>query len=135
MRTSPDDCRTGPSVAQRLRGGGGGYAYTGGGVDCPVSQAIAPIYRTGRIQNKAKLVPILKGSLVFVKAIDQPAATMYSLRQVMKSQGIRVQGAGREAYRSWLSSVALLRITPRPRTRRKFAPATLQNLPGFTSVV
>ena len=53
-----------------------------------------------RIQDKAKVASILKGSLAFVKAIDEAAAAMYSLHQVMKSQGIKVQGVGREAYRS-----------------------------------
>ena len=58
-------------------------------------------YPPARIQDKARLAPILKGSLAFVKAIDEAAAAMYSLQQeVMKSQGIPVQGVGREAYRS-----------------------------------
>ena len=57
-------------------------------------------YPPARIQDKAKLAPILKGSLAFVKAIDEAAAAMYSLHQVMQSQGIKVQGTGREAYRS-----------------------------------
>ena len=57
-------------------------------------------YPPARIQDKARLAPILKGSLAFVKAIDEAAAAMYSLHQVMKSQGIKVQGTGREAYRS-----------------------------------
>ena len=57
-------------------------------------------YPPARIQDKAKLAPILQGSLAFVKAIDEAAAAMYSLHQVMQSQGIKVQGVGREAYRS-----------------------------------
>jgi hypothetical protein len=46
-----------------------------------------------RIQDKAKLAPILQGSLAFVKAIDEAAAAMYSPHEVMKSQGN--EGAGR----------------------------------------
>lgn len=58
-------------------------------------------YPPARIQDKARLAPILKGSLAFVKAIDEAAAAMYSLQNdVLKSQGIPVQGVGREAYRS-----------------------------------
>ncbi|GFE84755.1 hypothetical protein GCM10011487_67550 [Steroidobacter agaridevorans] len=58
-------------------------------------------YPPARIQDKARLAPILKGSLAFVKAIDEAAAAMYSLQHdVLKSQGIPVQGVGREAYRS-----------------------------------
>ncbi|WP_161966116.1 sugar phosphate isomerase/epimerase family protein [Steroidobacter cummioxidans] len=58
-------------------------------------------YPPARIQDKARLAPILKGSLAFVKAIDEAAAAMYSLQHdVLKSQGIPIQGIGREAYRS-----------------------------------
>ncbi len=58
-------------------------------------------YPPARIQDKARLAPILKGSLAFVKAIDEAAAAMYALQhEVLKSQGIPVQGVGREAYRS-----------------------------------
>jgi len=58
-------------------------------------------YPPARIQDQARLAPILKGSLAFVKAIDEAAAAMYSLQhEVLKSQGIPVQGVGREAYRS-----------------------------------
>lgn len=58
-------------------------------------------YPPARIQDKARLAPILKGSLAFVKAIDEAAAAMYSLQHdVLESQGIPVQGVGREAYRS-----------------------------------
>jgi hypothetical protein len=57
-------------------------------------------YPPARIQDKAKLAPILQGSLEFVKAIDEAAVAMYSLHEVMKSQGVKVQGVGREAYRS-----------------------------------
>jgi hypothetical protein len=56
-------------------------------------------YPPARIQDKAKLAPIPQGSLAFVKAIDEAAAAMHSPHEVMKSQGIKVQGIGREAYR------------------------------------
>ena len=58
-------------------------------------------YPPARIQDRERLAPILKGSLAFVKAIDEAAAAMYSLQhEVLKAQGIPVQGVGREAYRS-----------------------------------
>jgi sugar phosphate isomerase/epimerase len=58
-------------------------------------------YPKARIQDRAKLAPILKGSLAFVKAIDEAAAAMHALQnEVLASQGIPVQGTGREAYRS-----------------------------------
>ncbi|WP_129775168.1 sugar phosphate isomerase/epimerase family protein [Peristeroidobacter soli] len=58
-------------------------------------------YPPARIQDKARLAPILQGSLAFVKAIDEAAAAMYALQhEVLKSQGIPIQGVGREAYRS-----------------------------------
>lgn len=58
-------------------------------------------YPKARIQEKAKLAPILKGSLAFTKAIDEAAAAMFALQhEVLASQGIPIQGIGREAYRS-----------------------------------
>jgi sugar phosphate isomerase/epimerase len=58
-------------------------------------------YPKARVQDRARLAPILKGSLAFTRAIDAAAAAMYSLQhEVLKSQGIPVQGVGREAYRS-----------------------------------
>jgi hypothetical protein len=58
-------------------------------------------YPKARIQDKAKLAPILKGSLAFTKAIDDAAAAMHALHtEVLASQGIPVQGVGRQAYRS-----------------------------------
>jgi sugar phosphate isomerase/epimerase len=58
-------------------------------------------YPKARIQDKARLAPILKGSLAFTRAIDEAAAAMYALQhEVLASQGIPVQGVGREAYRS-----------------------------------
>ena len=58
-------------------------------------------YPAARVQDKAKLAPILAGSIAFTKAIDEAAAAMYALQhEVMATQGIPVQGIGREAYRS-----------------------------------
>ncbi|XXT14735.1 TIM barrel protein [Sorangium sp. So ce429] len=58
-------------------------------------------YPRARIQDKEKLAPILKGSLAFIRAIDEAAAAMYALQhEVLAAQGIPVQGRGREAYRS-----------------------------------
>ena len=54
-----------------------------------------------RVQDKTRLAPILAGSLDFVRAIDEAAAAMYALQhEVLRSQGIAIQGVGREAYRS-----------------------------------
>ena len=58
-------------------------------------------YPPARIQSRAQLAPILKGSLAFTKAIDAAAAAMHALQhEVLPAQGIPVQGIGREAYRS-----------------------------------
>ena len=58
-------------------------------------------YPKARIQDKAKLAPILAGSLAFTRAIDEAAAAMYALQhEVLAAQRIPVQGVGREAYRS-----------------------------------
>jgi len=58
-------------------------------------------YPKARIQDKARLAPILAGSLAFTRAIDEAAAAMYALQhEVLAAQGIAVQGIGREAYRS-----------------------------------
>ena len=58
-------------------------------------------YPKARIQDKALLAPILKGSLAFTRAIDAAAAAMYALQhEVLRSQGIPIQGVGREPYRS-----------------------------------
>jgi sugar phosphate isomerase/epimerase len=58
-------------------------------------------YPMARIQDKARLAPILAGSLAFTKAIDEAAAAMYALQhEVLADQGIRIQGVGREPYRS-----------------------------------
>ncbi len=58
-------------------------------------------YPLARIQDKAKLKPILQGSLAFTRKIDEAAACMHALQhEVMAAQNIPVQGVGRQAYRS-----------------------------------
>ena len=58
-------------------------------------------YPPARIQDKERLLPVLKGSIAFVRAIDQAAGCMYALQhEVLAAQQIPVQGIGREAYRS-----------------------------------
>ena len=58
-------------------------------------------YPPARIQDRARVKPILQGSIAFVRAIDQAAAAMYALQHdVLPAQGIPVQGVGRQAYRS-----------------------------------
>jgi sugar phosphate isomerase/epimerase len=58
-------------------------------------------YPKARVQDKARLAPILAGSLAFTRAIDQAAAAMYALQhQVLASQGIPIQGIGREPFRT-----------------------------------
>ncbi|MFZ0009770.1 MAG: TIM barrel protein [Steroidobacteraceae bacterium] len=58
-------------------------------------------YPPARIQDRARLKPILAGSLAFTRAIDEAAAAMFALQhEVLPDQGIPAQGIGREAYRS-----------------------------------
>ncbi len=57
-------------------------------------------YPDARIQDPKKLLPVLQGSCAFTRAIDEAAACMYALQRVVEGQGIKVQGVGREAYRS-----------------------------------
>ena len=58
-------------------------------------------YPKARVQDKARLAPILAGSLAFTRAIDEAAAAMYALQhEVLAAQRITVQGIGRQAYRS-----------------------------------
>jgi sugar phosphate isomerase/epimerase len=58
-------------------------------------------YPKARIQDKERLKPILQGSIAFTRRIDEAAACMYALQnEVLKAQGIPVQGHGRQAYRS-----------------------------------
>jgi sugar phosphate isomerase/epimerase len=54
-----------------------------------------------RIQDRSRVAPILQGSIAFVRRIDEAAACMYALQhEVLASQDIKVQGTGRQAYRS-----------------------------------
>jgi sugar phosphate isomerase/epimerase len=58
-------------------------------------------YPAARIQDREKLKAILQGSLAFVRHIDEAAACMYALQhEVLASQGIAVQGLGRQPYRT-----------------------------------
>jgi sugar phosphate isomerase/epimerase len=57
-------------------------------------------YPDARMQDPEKLLPVLQGSCAFTRAIDEAAASMFALHRVLESQGIKVQGVGREAYRS-----------------------------------
>jgi sugar phosphate isomerase/epimerase len=58
-------------------------------------------YPKARIQDRARLKPILQGSIAFTRRIDEAAACMYALQhEVLASQNIPVQGIGREAYRT-----------------------------------
>ncbi|HVZ14597.1 MAG TPA: TIM barrel protein [Bauldia sp.] len=58
-------------------------------------------YPRARVQDKAKLKPILEGSIAFTRKIDEAAACMYALQaEVLPAQSIPVQGFGRQAYRS-----------------------------------
>jgi sugar phosphate isomerase/epimerase len=54
-----------------------------------------------RMQDAAKLKPILQASVEFIRAIDRAAAAMFALQhEVLRAQNIPAQGAGREPYRS-----------------------------------
>jgi sugar phosphate isomerase/epimerase len=58
-------------------------------------------YPKARIQDKARLAPILAGSIAFTRKIDEAAACMYALQhEVLAAQGIPAQGRGREPYRT-----------------------------------
>jgi sugar phosphate isomerase/epimerase len=58
-------------------------------------------YPKARLQDKERLAPILQGSIAFVRNIDRAAACMHALQhEVLAAQGIPIQGAGRQAYRS-----------------------------------
>jgi sugar phosphate isomerase/epimerase len=58
-------------------------------------------YPPARIQDRERVKPILQGSIAFVRRIDEAAACMYALQhEVLPAQDIRVQGIGRQAYRS-----------------------------------
>ena len=58
-------------------------------------------YPKARIQDRERLTPILRGSLAFVRRIDEAAACLFALQhEVLPAQGIAVQGIGREPFRS-----------------------------------
>jgi sugar phosphate isomerase/epimerase len=58
-------------------------------------------YPKARVQDRERLMPILKGSIAFVRALDRAAACMYALQhEVLAAQDIAIQGVGREAYRT-----------------------------------
>jgi sugar phosphate isomerase/epimerase len=57
-------------------------------------------YPDARVQDPEKLLPILKGSCSFTRSIDRAAGDMYALQNVLRAQGIKVQGVGREPFRS-----------------------------------
>jgi sugar phosphate isomerase/epimerase len=58
-------------------------------------------YPKARVQDRERLKPILRGSIAFVRHIDEAAACMYALQhEVLAAQGIPTQGIGRQAYRS-----------------------------------
>ena len=58
-------------------------------------------YGAARVQDKELLKPILAGSIDFTRHIDRAAAAMFALQsEVLPSQGIPVQGIGRQAFRS-----------------------------------
>ena len=58
-------------------------------------------YPKARVQERERVMPILQGSIAFVRAIDEAAACMYALQhEVLPSQDIPVQGVGRQAYRT-----------------------------------
>jgi sugar phosphate isomerase/epimerase len=53
-------------------------------------------YPRARVQDRARLKPILQGSIAFARKIDEAAACMYALQaEVLPAQGIPVQGRGR----------------------------------------
>ncbi|MGA3123132.1 MAG: TIM barrel protein [Polyangiaceae bacterium] len=56
-------------------------------------------YPRARIQDKARLKPILQGSIAFARKIDEAAACMFALHhEVLPAQHIPVQGRGRVPY-------------------------------------
>lgn len=56
-------------------------------------------YPRARIQDKERLLPILKGSIAFARKIDEAAGCMHALHhEVLPAQDIPVQGRGRVSY-------------------------------------
>ena len=58
-------------------------------------------FQPARIQDKARVMPILQGAIGYVRAIDEAAACMFALQhEVLPAQGFAAQGVGRQAFRS-----------------------------------
>ena len=57
-------------------------------------------YPEGAHPGQGALKPILQGSIAFMRQIDEAAACMFALHEVLAAQGIPVQGVGRQAYRT-----------------------------------
>jgi len=58
-------------------------------------------YPRARLQDRERLKPILRGSIAFVRHIDQAAAAMFALQhEVLAAQDIPIQGIGRQAFRT-----------------------------------
>jgi sugar phosphate isomerase/epimerase len=56
-------------------------------------------YPRARIQDRERLLPILKGSIAFARKIDEAAGCMYALQhEVLAAQSIPIQGRGRVSY-------------------------------------
>jgi len=56
-------------------------------------------YGPARTQDSQKLLPMLQGSVNYIRSIDQAAGNQYALHKVMETLEIPVQGIGRRAYR------------------------------------
>ena len=58
-------------------------------------------FQPARIQDKARVMPILQGAIGYVRAIDEAAACMFALQhEVLPAQGFAAQGVGRQAFSS-----------------------------------
>ncbi len=54
-----------------------------------------------RVQDRARVAPILAASIAFTRYIDRAAACMFALQgEILPAQGIAPQGRGREPFRS-----------------------------------
>ena len=64
------------------------------GLDVPNTQFVLEHeYPLARVQDRDNLLPILQGSVAYMRAIDQAAGNMAALHAVLKGQGIPVQRA------------------------------------------
>jgi sugar phosphate isomerase/epimerase len=58
-------------------------------------------FQPARIQDRARVKPILQASIEFVRHTDEAAACMFALQhEILPAQGLAAQGVGRQAYRS-----------------------------------